>query len=466
RLERQTRLSLLAESCRIAFPVLAALLLAACVSPRRFLAPALASLACFALYSLAAPAPSGAQSGDNRWYLPTASALLHGDMGLEAYEARLAGIRAMSVRALPDGRVVNYYPPGLSLALVPLAAWSAQLDAPEALVAEASAKLIAALAVGLFLSVCLRLGLGWGLAWLAAAVFALCTSQFSIHAGALASHNLACLLSLAMLRLLLEGGGGQAWGLALLGVFGVMVRHDMAFMLLGSAAALWLDDRRALIRFACWCALFAAAWLGLNHWMYGALLPPYMLEQGPSGSLAAAPATLLGLLASPNRGLLVYNPVFLPGLCYALWRVWHPRADYGPGRGAGQRAGWGASLALLAFLGALSMFPMWWGGWSYGPRLFGSMYGVLAVLSVLGLRAFLGRIPAPGRRLAAAALLLPLLAWSGFANLKGAVVGDSWNGAPQDVNVHPERLWDWDDMQILRDDEVLREVLRRALHGD
>ena len=466
RLERQTRLSLLAESVRIVFPVLAALLLAACISPRRFLAPALAALACFALYSLAAPAPSGAQSGDNRWYLPTATALMHGDMGLEAYKTRLVGIRAMSVRALPGGRVVNYYPPGLSLALGPVAAWSAPLGAPEALVAEASAKLIAALAVGLFLCVCLRLGVGRGWACLAAAAFALCTSQFSVHAGALASHNLACLLSLGMLRLLLEGRDAPAWGLALLGLFGVMVRHDMAFMLLGSAAALWLEDRRSLVRFACWCALFAAAWLGLNHWMYGALLPPYMLEQGPSGSLTAAPATLLGLLVSPNRGLLVYNPVFLPGLCYALWRVWRPRAGSAPDQSDARGAGWGASLALLAFFGALSLFPMWWGGWSYGPRLFGSMYGVLAVLSVLGLQRFLGSHPAWGRQLLAAALLLPLLAWGGFANLKGAVVGDSWNETPRDVNAHPERLWDWGDMQALRDAEVLREVLRRALHAD
>ncbi|WP_243309937.1 hypothetical protein [Fundidesulfovibrio agrisoli] len=466
RLERQTRLSLLAESLRIVFPVLAALLLAAFASPRRFLAPALAAMACFAVYSVAAPAPSGAQSGDNRWYLPTAFAMLHGDMSLESYEKRLAGIRAMSVRALPDGRVVNYYPPGLSLALAPIAAWTGVLDAPEALVAEASAKMVAALAVGLFLSICLRLGLGRGTACLTAAGFALCTSQFSVHAGALASHNLACLLSLAMLRLLLEGRDVTVWALALLGVFGVMVRHDMAFMLLGGAASLWLDYRSALVRFACWCALFAAAWLGLNHWMYGALLPPYMLEQGPSGSLAAAPATLLGLLASPNRGLLVYNPVFLPGLCYAFWRVWRPRAASGPGYGDARGAEWGASVALLGFLGALSMFPMWWGGWSYGPRLFGSMYGVLAVLSVLGLRAFLARIPYPRRGMAAAALLLPLLAWGGLANLKGAVVGDSWNETPRDVNTHPERLWDWGDMQALRDSEVLREVLRRALHAD
>ncbi|WP_243366171.1 hypothetical protein [Fundidesulfovibrio soli] len=462
RLERQSRLSLLAESLRIVFPVLAALLLAAFAWPSRFLAPALAALACFAVYSVAAPAPSGAQSGDNRWYLPTAAALLHGDMSLESYEKRLAGIRAMSVRSLPDGRVVNYYPPGLSLALVPVAAWTNLLDTPEALVAEASAKLIAALAVGMFLSVCLRLCLGWGMACLAAAAFALCTSQFSVHAGALASHNLACLLSLGMLRLLLEGRNVPAWGLAILGVFGVMVRHDMAFMLLGSGATLWLAGRRALVRFVCWCGLFAAVWLGLNQWMYGALLPPYMLEQGPSGSLSAAPATLMGLLVSPNRGLLVYNSVFLPGFCYAIWRILRPRADSAWDQGAG----WGASLALLVFLGALSMFPMWWGGWSYGPRLFGSMYGVLAMLSVLGLRLCLERAPAPGRKLLLAALLLPLLAWGGFANLKGAVVGDSWNETPRDVNVHPERLWDWGDMQALRDAEVLREVLRRALHVD
>jgi len=459
RLERQTRLSLLAEACRIVFPVLAGLVLAAFFSPRRFLAPVLVCLACFVFYALVASAPSGTQSGDNRWYLPTAVALLDGGAALNGYGTRLGEIQAQSVRRMADGRVVNYYPAGLSLALVPVAAWSRGLGAPESLVAEASAELIAALSVGLFFAACLRLGMGRTFAGLAAVAFASCSSQLSVHAGALASHNLACLISLAMILPLLGPGRRHAAALALLGVFGVMVRHDMAFMLLGAAMSLALVSREDLWRFLGWCAAFAPALLALNYWIYGSPLPPYVLEQAPGGGLAQAPAALSGLLFSPNRGLLFYNPLFLPGVCYVLWRVWRPSQ--------GPAAGWGVSLAFAAFCGALAMFPMWWGGWSYGPRLFGSMYGVLAVLSVLGVQEFLRRRSRTlaARRWLAVLALAPLLCWGAWVHVKGAVVGDSWNGDPVDVNTHTGRLWDWRDMQILRDADVLREMLRRSLHG-
>lgn len=56
----------------------------------------------------------------------------------------------------------------------------------------------------------------------------------------------------------------------------------------------------------------------------------------------------------------------------------------------------------------------------------------------------------------ARALLAPLafvaLAWSLFVAVHGATspAPGTWNAVPTNVDEHPERAWDWHDLQILR----------------
>lgn len=90
---------------------------------------------------------------------------------------------------------------------------------------------------------------------------------------------------------------------------------------------------------------------------------PFTFGQ-PWGSfrLSVIPEALVGLLASPGRGLLWYSPlVALAVLWLALDCFERPRQP---------RAA--SAIALLAFLGFLSIHALWdqWaGGWSWGPRL-------------------------------------------------------------------------------------------------
>jgi len=64
-------------------------------------------------------------------------------------------------------------------------------------------------------------------------------------------------------------------------------------------------------------------------------------------------------------------------------------------------------------------------------------------------------------------VLAPLFAvfpiWGMLTHAKEALIGDGWNGAPQDVNLHPERFWDTHDLQIARDAELAPMVLRDTL---
>jgi hypothetical protein len=154
------------------------------------------------------------------------------------------------------------------------------------------------------------------------------------------------------------------------------------------------------------------------------------------GSVGAQPWwAALGLLASPNRGLLVFSPILV-----VAFAGWQSAASRRPDVGSR----WLVASALVQFL-AYAFYSVWWGGHTYGPRYALDAIAPLAPSLALGFDACLRR---PLRRLAAAALL----AWSVGVSALGAYVypHERWNTDPDDVDRHHVRLWTFDDWQIAR----------------
>ena len=112
-------------------------------------------------------------------------------------------------------------------------------------------------------------------------------------------------------------------------------------------------------------------------------------------------------------------------------------------------------VLLVAHWLTLSLFPHWWGGHYYGPRLFADALPWLLALSALATaawrRATLCHPQGRGRwRLEqAVAALLVLLAV--VINGAGALSEETryWNDRPVNVDDRPERVWDWSDPQFL-----------------
>jgi hypothetical protein len=177
----------------------------------------------------------------------------------------------------------------------------------------------------------------------------------------------------------------------------------------------------------------------MNFSSYGMPLIPYY-----SGKLGLHPAVLealAGSLVSPNRGLLVYCPVFLLSLT-----------------GVRRAVTTGAHKVLFRFLAviillhwlAIGAFDRWWGGHSYGPRLFTDALPFL----ILFLVPFMDILnSSKGAKRISMSVVLAILVLAGFvihwagANHWSAV---EWNAAPRDVDTDQSRIWDWSDMQILR----------------
>jgi hypothetical protein len=194
---------------------------------------------------------------------------------------------------------------------------------------------------------------------------------------------------------------------------------------------------RSKVSFAATCLAFAMVFSLTSFATYGALLPPYC---APTRVNPFDPSHIPGVLFSPSRGLLWFMPSALLLLFTPLFVLRDRRLFV-----ASAVAVAALTLAILSISG----FQTWWGGFSYGPRLFQPALPAVALLALIAAQAAgkLGR-PAQGALLW---LFGVVVCWEAFVHIGGAssARGMQWNVSPVSVDDAPERLWDWSDPQFL-----------------
>jgi hypothetical protein len=356
------------------------------------------------------------------------------------------------------GHLVSSYPIAPALLAVPVYAPFLLAGAPETwavvnFLSKLSASLFAAASVGLVYLAAQALaageGLGPGAALGATLVYAFGTTTWAVSSQGLWGHAPAQLaLAVAVLALVTAERRPRLAGLVGVAA-GVMVACRPPTVLLAAAlvARAWLHVPGR----ARWAALAGAGAVGLalaghNLWLFGHLEGGYADVNRTHAAFHGVPATwsadlaggLVGLLASPSRGLLVYSPVLLLALAGLVQALARRRGDLL----AWLAGGVGASVLML------SAYAVWWGGHSFGPRLLSDFLPALALLML----PVWGRLMAspPGRT-----TLVALALWSVAVQAVGAVFHPSpraldWNTSPRDVDQAHERLWDWRDPQLLR----------------
>ena len=190
------------------------------------------------------------------------------------------------------------------------------------------------------------------------------------------------------------------------------------------------------VSFAATCLAFAMVFVVTSFATYGALLPPYFTQRVEPFD----PSHILGVLFSPSRGLLWFMPSALL-LFFTPFFVLRDRRLFVTGVIA-------VAAVTLAIL-SLSGFRTWWGGFSYGPRLFQPALPALALLALITAQAAgdLGR-PAQAALLS---LFGVVACWEALVHIGGVSSGRGmqWNVSPVSVDDAPERLWDWSDPQFL-----------------
>ena len=187
-------------------------------------------------------------------------------------------------------------------------------------------------------------------------------------------------------------------------------------------------------------SLTGLAWLAGFVWYswftFGKLIPDYYLDSRISINHLAS--TLPAILISPSRGLFIFVPALI-FVFYLLIRYWttvpYPRLAI-------------LSLSIVTIQTVLvALWPNWWGGYSYGPRLLADTLPWLALLAILGCAARLRTAKFSRSEVVAA---FALLALSIAINGRGALSWPSakWN-VVVDIDRHPQRAWDWSYPQFM-----------------
>jgi hypothetical protein len=211
-----------------------------------------------------------------------------------------------------------------------------------------------------------------------------------------------------------------------------------------------------------------------THSVFGSFAYPY---QGNARlRWSGLPMGTLGLLLSPNRGVMFWCP-FLVAAIVTVFR--HRRRAFGgaargitanPLRPTAIALGIGAA-SNLAFTGA---WKVWWGGHSIGPRMMAEFITLcIALLAVLSANLLRSRstqsdldaaetestesekpaVPTPRRRRSVGAIggTVVLIVGALFHHVAAhSTAYDSWNVRPASVDNFPNRSWDFTDLQVLR----------------
>ncbi len=346
--------------------------------------------------------------------------------------------RPYFVREVPGGPgVYSTYPAGMEVFAWPgvLAASALGLDIRDDKLHLRIEKLSASVLTGVSLAMFFLIAMHFGS--LAGAF----TVTWLLATGSVFSSTLGMLLW--------QQGGTVFWMLlALLVEFRTQGRPGWKGLLVQTLACGWiLACRPSAVTFVVPFGL----WVLARDWRRGLLLPLlsvlcylpwgvmyWTLYRNPFGpAMGFLNETwfpgefLLGVLASPGRGLFVFQPCLLL-LALRLW----PAARAGE---MGVVRGWTPfALSMVALhLLLIASWPVWWGGFCYGSRLIAEVVPILALFLVAPVGWLLSR-----REGWIAIAVLGLL---GFAIHVPCLYYDAWlwNALPISADANPWRLWDF-----------------------
>ncbi len=406
----------------------------------------------FAAFLAAYAASPIRTSADSRWSVHTAMSFLQGKAGrLDDYAPVIEAEHTYAI-VYREGHPYTIFPVGTSLLSTPFVL-VADLVSPsfgtylkthvpaefEGLVAS----VFGALAGCLFFRVAAERFGSFPVGLALSAIFCFGTSMWSTATRALWQHGpLVFVLTAALLMLVRARHNPALIGaLGLPLALGFVIRPTAAIPILVLSGYVLVCHRGSFLRYLAGAALVAVPWLAFNLASFGHLLPSYYMPERLSGSATVGTA-LLGNLFSPGRGLFVFSPVLLlaiPGFAASL----RDRAD----------------RALHLSLGAIvvlhwvfvSRFPQWWGDYCFGPRLMTDILPFITYFAGFAVQHILARLTA-WRRLLAAGTALALAATSILVHAQGATrwAPYLWSAQPSSIDEHPERLWDWSDLQFTR----------------
>ncbi len=418
---------------------------------------------------------------DSYYVVPTAlSILTHGSMAVDEFVSGAPPISGYAVDCIPargtaipypgggcpGGHWYNYFTPGVPILAAPLvgvillvtkalsalfphaaalaphpiiaAVLSADLMGGHAIVELLCASFFGGLAVSVLYAINRCFLPVRDAVWLTL-LFAFGTPEWSIGSRNLAQHGLTILLLglAAYLAILARERPHLIQYLSIPLALSFAVRPSNCIAVAVLTVYVAIHYRAYFWRFVAWAAPIATALLAYNLVL---LHEPISRYYHFDSADRVAPSIGFPMhWFSPNRGILVFTPVFvfsLVGVWVAVRKRWlWPLAPY-----------------LAAIIGLHSLLiSRYFGGHSYGSRYFADMTSLFAIFLIPAVLQW--RKMAHGTlRSGIAAAFLICAAWGVFVHARGATspAANRWSASPINVDEARWRVWDWSDPQWLR----------------
>lgn len=405
------------------------------------------------IFSLALISPVTYASSDSHFSLIVTQAILeHGTINLDAYyEIAPELFDAFDYQVdLQNGHWFYNYPSGSSIFSLPFVA-IARLSGSDMLTVGdnhlwqnvISALVVAAVFLALYKIARVYLSIGPSLA--ISLITMLGSSLISTLSTALWNLGFAVLFVSLGLGLVARFDRGHSetvhpYWLGLLFFAAYLSRPSTAFFILAMLIYLALKDRRSLLRAGSISLALLIVYLLFSRVAYGSWFPDYYSVGSwlsPSGYLRA----LYGVLLSPSRGIFIFSPflllVAMGTLLYAVRKQRHLLF-------------WLCGLWVSLQILSVAATPMWWGGYSFGPRLLTDAIPALVLMTAV-LWLELAPILSKNQRRVVITIYfsLGLLAmfvnsYVGLFNVKNPL----WNAYPS-IDHYTEYLFSWDYPQFM-----------------
>jgi hypothetical protein len=391
--------------------------------------------------------------GDTQAVMLTAASLVReGDCDLGEYRDSFAASDYS-----PDGRlpyflqetrtgIYSAYPSGMVVFATPVAAAARCLGADMSdrrtreRLEKLTASMVAAACLTLFFLLALH-RVSLFPAWVMTALLALGSTFYSTIGQLLWQHGGVILAALTLL--FCEFRQQRRVAVALTVIQGLacalLIACRLSAGLFVLTFGIWLLVRapRRALGLAILGAVFYTPWAWFYYTIYGSPLGPSTMQMEGRLWSPNLGSSFLGVLLSPARGLLIYQPWLLVlGVAAVVCRR-EPERSEAP-------RGWSvlASVYVLLHVALVSAWVCWWGGHCWGSRLASETVPFLALLGLKPLASLLKT--AAGRRVVflvavlSALLHLPVV----YAH------ADRWN-AIVFRDQSPDQLWNWSDAPMI-----------------
>jgi hypothetical protein len=362
-----------------------------------------------------------------------------------------------------NGRTISFYPIVPGLLNVPAYAVAKKLGVDlfryRRQLSMVTSVVVCALSVGFMylalLAACSRPAVALGFT----IFYALGTEVWSQLTRTLWQHGPSLMLLTAALAILLRGHSRNLSICGFLLGLAVWNRPTNILIALPLVVFVVMQRRRQAVSFLAAMATPLAA-MSLYSFLYCGSVT--YLGQGRSPINDVSPGSgafggnlvhgLIGLLLNPNRGLLIFNPVFIAGfafLGFSLFSRTVPRI-----------------YRYLAVATGLMLFVYgrwgdWWGGWSFGYRLLSELVPILVIASALAWQQWVCKYAFARWTFAVA------IAYCFYIHFLGALYYPTshFNPDPVDIDNDQRRLWSVSDGEIARDHKMFLADLKTLVHG-